>query len=400
MEVSVTRLESAPPASLPLEIVERKGLGHPDTICDALAENLSVALSRHYVERFGSVLHHNVDKVLLCGGAASAAFGGGVVLEPIEIYLAGRATAEFKGVRIPVNDIAVEASRRWLRRNLRLLEPERHVRIHPRIRPTSTDLASLFARSRGAAAPSANDTSLAVGFAPFDALESIVLAVERRLNDADTRAAHPAIGEDVKVMGERHGDAIRLTIACAIVDRYVANAAEYAQVKARVAALANIAAREHAAMPVEVDVNAADGDTQESLYLTVTGTSAEAGDDGQVGRGNRANGLITPYRPMSIEAAAGKNPVTHVGKIYNVLANRIARGLVGEFDEVQEAFCGLLSQIGRPIDQPRVIDVKVRLRDPAALGAVLPRIADFTRSHLASAPSLWRDAMAGTLTLF
>jgi S-adenosylmethionine synthetase len=28
------------------EAVERKGLGHPDTICDALAESFSRALSR------------------------------------------------------------------------------------------------------------------------------------------------------------------------------------------------------------------------------------------------------------------------------------------------------------------------------------------------------------------
>jgi S-adenosylmethionine synthetase len=51
-----------------------------------------------------------------------------------------------------------------------------------------------------------------------------------------------------------------------------------------------------------------------TVYLTVTGTSAEAGDDGEVGRGNRVNDLITPYRPISLEAAAGKNPVTHVGQ--------------------------------------------------------------------------------------
>jgi len=88
----------------------------------------------------------------------------------------------------------------------------------------------------------------------------------------------------------------------------------------------------------------ADGDTPESIYLTVTGTSAEAGDDGEVGRGNRANGLITPYRPMSLEATAGKNPVTHVGKIYNVLAQRIAAGIVRETAGVEEAYCSLLSR--------------------------------------------------------
>ena len=30
-----------------IELVERKGLGHPDSICDALAEELSRSLSRY-----------------------------------------------------------------------------------------------------------------------------------------------------------------------------------------------------------------------------------------------------------------------------------------------------------------------------------------------------------------
>ena len=70
MKPEIGLLEAPSPESLPFEIVERKGLGHPDTICDALTENLSRALSRVYLERFGAILHHNVDKVLLCGGAA------------------------------------------------------------------------------------------------------------------------------------------------------------------------------------------------------------------------------------------------------------------------------------------------------------------------------------------
>ncbi|OFZ86248.1 MAG: S-adenosylmethionine synthase [Betaproteobacteria bacterium RBG_16_64_18] len=400
MNVNVTALKGPSPASLPLEIVERKGLAHPDSLCDALAENLSVALSRYYIERFGIILHHNVDKALLCGGAARAAFGGGEVMEPIDIYLAGRATGEFKGVVIPVDEIAVEASRRWLKDHLRFLDPERHVRILPRIRPTSSDLASLFAQSHGAAAPPANDTSLGVGYAPLDALESTVLAVEQHLNSSEVKASHPAIGEDIKVMGARHGDAIRLTVACAIVDRHVSGLRGYAATKTAVAALALAQARKRTGAPVTVEVNTADGDTADSLYLTVTGTSAEAGDDGQVGRGNRVNGLITPYRPMSIEAAAGKNPVTHVGKLYNVLAQRIARSVASEIAGVEEAYCSLLSQIGRPINEPQLIDVRVSMDDPAVVDTLRPRIAELTRSHVERVGTLWREVMAGTVQLY
>ena len=151
---------------------------------------------------------------------------------------------------------------------------------------------------------------------------------------------------------------------------------------------------------MSVEVNTADGNTPDSIYLTVTGTSAEAGDDGQVGRGNRVNGLITPYRPMSIEAAAGKNPVTHVGKLYNVLAQRIAASIVGEIVGVEEVYCGLLSQIGRPINEPQLIDVKVRLGDPAVLDALRPGIAELTRSHVELAGTLWREVMAGSVQLY
>ncbi|MBI2958774.1 MAG: methionine adenosyltransferase [Betaproteobacteria bacterium] len=399
MEVSVTALEGPPAARLPLELVERKGLGHPDTICDALAEGLSVALSRFYLERFGVILHHNVDKGLLWGGAAQSRFGGGEILQPVEIFLAGRASAEARGVKVPVEAIAIETSRRWLKENLRFLDPERHVRIHPLMRPTSSDLTSLFAQ-HGSGSPLANDTSFGVGFAPLDTLETVVLAVERRLNDAETKAAHPEIGEDVKVMGARRGTAIRLTVACALVDRCVADLHDYFAKKDSIRALALAAAQDYTCGSVEVEVNTADGAAAESVYLTVTGTSAEAGDDGEVGRGNRVNGLITPYRPMSLEAAAGKNPISHVGKLYNILAQRIAAALVGEIDGAEEAYCYLLSRIGRPIDQPQVADVKVRLKDSGALASLEPRIEQITRSHLAQAVSLWRESIARSAPLW
>jgi S-adenosylmethionine synthetase len=385
----ISLLEGPSPASLPLEIVERKGLGHPDTICDALTENLSRALSHFYLERCGAILHHNVDKALLCGGAARPAFGGGEIVAPIDIYLAGRATAEFEGVTIPVEELAIEESRRWLRANLRHLDPERHVRIHPRIRPTSPDLAALFARAAGT--PLANDTSLAVGYAPLDELESAVLAVERRLNSPEVKAAHPEIGEDIKVMGTRSRRELSLTVACALVGRHVASLEDYRAKKARVRVLAAAAAGGRAA----IEVNTADGDTADSVYLTVTGLSAEAGDDGQVGRGNRVNGLITPYRPMSLEAAAGKNPVTHVGKLYNLLAHRVARALVAEVAGVREAYCYLVSRIGRPITEPQVMDLKLRLDDPEALPVLAPRVAEIARAELEGVTTLWRELIEG-----
>ena len=97
-----------------VEVVERKGMGHPDTICDALAEALSRSLCREYRQRFGAILHHNVDKALLCGGGAVAAFGGGTVTRPIDIYLAGRAVCRVGTEVIPVGQIAADSAHAWL----------------------------------------------------------------------------------------------------------------------------------------------------------------------------------------------------------------------------------------------------------------------------------------------
>jgi len=400
MSLRVTTLESPAPGTLPLEIVERKGVGHPDTICDALAETFSSGLSRFYVERFGRILHHNVDKALLCGGVARPAFGAGEVIEPIEIHLAGRATCEFQGVTIPVKEIAIEGSRSWLRAHLTHLDADAHVRIVPHIRPTSPDLADLFARQPGPSGALANDTSFGVGFAPLDTLESVVLAVSQQLNAPKTRSQHPYIGEDIKVMGARAGHEIDLTVACALVGCHVASLADYRAKKREIGLLAREAARVVTKGSTRVAVNAADGDSPDSVYLTVTGLSAEAGDDGQVGRGNRVNGLLTPYRPMSLEAAAGKNPVTHVGKLYNVMAHRIAHAVVANVPEVQDAYCYLLSRIGHPIGDPSLFDVKVRLAPPASLEALSPRITEVARAEFAGIDSVWRESVGGTLQLW
>lgn len=353
----VVRSPASDPAAHDVEIVERKGLGHPDTMSDALAEEVSLALSRHYLERFNRILHHNVDKILIVGGAARPTFNGGEIIQPIEIYLAGRATSVYGNESIPVDDIALDACRRWLRQHLPNLEVDRGVKITSRIKPGSGDLAALF--ERDAASPLANDTSIGCGFAPFTELERVVLEVERRLNGATVRDDHPAIGQDIKVMGIRHRSAISLTIACAFVDRYTADLDAYIAHKAHVERVAREAAERVVRLPVKVVVNRADDLARGSIYLTVTGTSAEAGDDGQVGRGNRTSGLITPYRVMSTEAAAGKNPVTHVGKLYNVMASRIAATLVETVDGVTAVDCVLVSEIGHPVADPTIVDVAI-----------------------------------------
>jgi S-adenosylmethionine synthetase len=202
-----------------------------------------------------------------------------------------------------------------------------------------------------------------VAHAPLSALERLVLAVEKHINGKHSKREHPAWGEDVKVMGIRRGMTVCLTVACAMIGRYLAHMDDYLVETAAVADAVRKLSAAHGFPESEVRVNAADSVSANSIYLTVTGTSAEAGDDGQVGRGNRVNGLITPCKPMSLEAAAGKNPVTHVGKIYNVLAQQIAENLVVMAPEIAAAQCLIVGQIGAPITEPAMLQVRLGMRD-------------------------------------
>jgi S-adenosylmethionine synthetase len=383
-----------------LEIVERKGLGHPDTICDALAETFSRNLCREYRRRFGEILHHNVDKALLCGGSAAPAFGGGTVLSPITVFLAGRAVVEANSERIPVEDIAVEGSRAWLRANLHGLDADRHVQIHPLVHPGAQDLRAIFARGSENGVPRANDTSVGVGYAPLSRLERLVLQTERLINDRDRNREHPAWGEDVKVMGVRSGDAVRLTIACAMIGRHLAHIDDYLAEKAAIERTVRDLAIAHGFSACSVGVNTGDDPARGSVYLTVTGTSAEAGDDGQVGRGNRVNGLITPCRPMSLEAAAGKNPVTHVGKIYNIVAQRMAATLVEAVPEIAAAQCFIVSQIGAPVAQPAVLQIKIATHDGMDMAQLRPRVEEVAVQQLGTISALVDDFVEGRVGLF
>jgi S-adenosylmethionine synthetase len=396
MATYVRELVFPPVENMGVEIVERKGLGHPDTICDALSEAYSTALSKAYLERFGRIYHHNVDKSLLVGGVASPRFGGGEVTSPIEIHMVGRVTDQVRGEKVPVDEIYLQSARKWIKENFRHLDPDKHIVFNLIVRPGSQDLVELFERSYGT--PLANDTSLGVGFAPMTTTERLVYSLEKHLN-GPFRRDNPFVGEDIKIMGVRSGRKINITVAMAMVCSETKSLDDYIAAKEAVRREALDFASRITPWEVWVDVNAADSIEKGSVYITVTGTSAESGDDGQVGRGNRANGLITPYRPMSLEATAGKNPVSHVGKTYNVLAREIADEVVRRVDEVTEAYVYIVSQIGKPVTEPQLLDVHVRTKTSLTVG-VRERVAEIAERKLQDAPVVWRRVMAGEVELF
>jgi glyceraldehyde-3-phosphate dehydrogenase (NAD(P))/S-adenosylmethionine synthetase len=390
-----------------VEIVERKGLGHPDSICDGVAEHVCEALARTYIDRVGKVLHFNTDETQLVAGTAAPAFGGGEVIEPIYLLLVGRATKTYveehdDGTEtvhhIPVDSIALEAARDYLREHFPNLDLETDVIVDVKLGEGSGDLQTVFGEA-GTQVPMANDTSFGVGHAPLTETEQLVKATEKRLN-GEYSAEHPALGEDVKVMGKREDDQIDLTVAAAMVDRYVDDMADYKREVAAVHDFVASIAPEYTDRDVTVHVNTADDYDTGSIYLTTTGTSAEQGDDGSVGRGNRSNGLITPNRSMSMEATSGKNPVNHIGKIYNLLSTQIAESVVDQVPGIRDMRVRLLSQIGQPIDEPHIADIHLETDDTTTVADVEDDVQAIVDDELAHVTDITQRVIDGELTTF
>ncbi|HEC38196.1 MAG TPA: methionine adenosyltransferase [bacterium] len=353
------------------EIVERKGIGHPDTVCDAVADACSRALCLYYLENYDRVYHHNVDKAALVGGTAKPKFGGGLIIQPQYFLIVGRAINQIliecaEGPNrldyIPVATICIETQRKVLSGIFRNLDLNRDIQFDYAVRPGSIDLTGVFDESHHTDdIPLANDTSFGVGYAPYSDVEKITLEAERLINSPTFKDKCIGSGEDIKVMTQRMGNKVGITVAAAMVSKYINDADEYINYTNQIKdAVLDLAAKVIPEREVSCQVNVGDKIEKGIIYLTITGTSAEAGDDGEVGRGNRSNGLITPCRTMSLEAVCGKNPINHVGKIYNILATNIARAIVNKGQgDIIEAHIKLLSQIGRPITDPWVNSIEL-----------------------------------------
>ncbi len=396
--VEISSLERPAVRDQSIEIVERKGLGHPDSICDGVAEHVAQHLAQAYRDRFGHVLHFNTDETQLVAGSASPTFGGGEVNRPIYLLIVGRATKTYRGESFPAERIALEAAKDYIETNFPRICVGTDLVLDVRLGQGSGDLQTVFGEG-GRSVPAANDTSFGVGHAPLSDTERIVLEVERALN-GDFGADRPAIGQDIKVMGKREDDAIDLTVATAVVDEYVPDIDAYTNVVREVNEFVLDVAHQYTDYDVSVAVNTADDFEAESVYLTNTGTSAEQGDDGSVGRGNRCNGLITPNRSMSLEATSGKNPVNHIGKIYNVLAYEIAKTVVAEIDGIADLRVRLLSQIGQPIDQPQVADIDVITESGTSIGNVSDEVRQVVDEQLADVTSITDRLIDGEITTF
>jgi S-adenosylmethionine synthetase len=338
------------------EIVERKGIGHPDTICDLLMNQVSIELSKLYLKETGSVQHHNMDKGMLVAGQAENKFGGGRITKPMKLILGDRATSEVNGKKIPVGDLSITTAKSWFEKNLRFVKEE-NVEYQVEIGPTSSELQSVFDDPNSF---TANDTSVLVGYAPFTNTEDIVLETEQFINSKNFKDEFPESGEDVKVMGFRNGNDMDVTVAMAFVDKFVESEKHYIKQKKEMHQKIEEFLRKKDQFRVNLNINCLDNKNKgiDGLYLTVLGTSADSADSGEVGRGNKANRVISPSRPAGAEATAGKNPVSHIGKIYNALSFKIADEIHKNVNEVDEVFVWMYNVIGRPVNEPKAVIVQ------------------------------------------
>ncbi|MBJ8030409.1 methionine adenosyltransferase [Bacillus cereus group sp. N21] len=350
--------------SIPYELVERKGVGHPDTMCDAIAERASRYYSKYCVEKFGRVAHHWFDKVMLLGGDADVNYGKGELVKPYQVIFAGKGAYLFGNQKIPLEEILFQAAADVLSEVTTGFEPKKHLVIDCRIvdhqgagrknsryRPMTLDEMIEIGDKRLVS----NDCNLLHAHAPLSRLEKLVLYTEQYINGSDFKGDNPDTGWDVKIFGSRQGEHFNLIVNMPFLAKDIHNLDQYFNRKAECQEQIATFIENTLGLKPELMLNATDRNGRP--YLTALGSVADTGDVGVVGRGNRLNGLITPMRSMSIEAPAGKNPLDHTGKLYGVLTQKIADKIYEEIGKSVEVH--IFTSKEAPLDNPDEITVNI-----------------------------------------
>lgn len=359
------------------EVVERKGVGHPDTLCDTIAEKISQAYSQYCLEHYGIILRHMVDKIALSGGSAKVKFGGGEMQKPIRLYLNCRFTRTYQNETIPYLQIVTEVVRKHFGEILPLLDLDKWLMIvdNTHFAPGpgvvyEADGSTRNERQFFFEVPQkefavfhdnslrSNDTSTTVTYSPLSITEKIVLLVENTLNDKEFKKTYPFVGSDIKVMARRMQKKIDITVCVPFIALHTPDKEFYAQNLVVLETLIKeLVLNKHDEYKVSVSLNTRDNPSKSDYYLTLTGSAIESGDEGVVGRGNRYNGIIPFTRHMSTEACCGKNPVYHVGKIYTAIGSIVSNEIFSLLG--LETCIYLTSQMGRSISDPWSVYVEV-----------------------------------------
>jgi len=401
---------------LEFEVVERKGIGHPDTLCDTIAEKVSQAYSQYCLKRYGIILRHMVDKIALSGGSAKVKFGGGEMQKPIRLYLNCRFTRTWQQESIPYLEIVKEAVYKHLGNVLPLLDLDQWLMIvdNTHFAPgpgvvyeadgsTQNERQFFFEIPQKEFAVfhdnslRSNDTSTAVAYSPLSATEKIVILVETTLNGKEFKKLHPYVGTDIKVMARRIKKRMDITVCIPFVAIHTPSKEFYFEkLKLLESIVKQLVVSKFGQFDVTVSLNTRDNPSKSNYYLTLTGSAIESGDEGVVGRGNRYNGVIPFTRHMSMEACCGKNPVYHVGKLYTAICSIIS-------DEIHrlvglETYVYLMSQMGRSLSDPWSACVEVCGGDATPVQRQM--IEEIIERNLANANETTQKIVKGELNLF
>src|SRR3989338_190251 len=395
------------------EIVERKGIGHPDTLSDALAEELSRVYSNYTLSKFGVILHHNFDKVGLCGGESFVKFGGGHLIKPIRILINGRASISFGDKNIHIKELLETTACNFLTGHFPNIDKEKDIDIFYNISTSSSpgkvnvngqeaDVRKYMFKPRGIydlkelTYLGSNDTSIGASYAPFSATERIVLEIENQLNSTEFKRKQPFIGSDIKILACRIKKNLEITACIPQIASFVSDIQNYSKNKEKIREeiLRIIDKLNSEDLDITLYINTKDRMEINDIYLTAIGSAIESGDEGLVGRGNRVNGLITPCRPMVMEGACGKNPVYHVGKLYNIAARQIAQKIYEFTGNMNEVY--LASQNGHLLIEPWHIVVMIE----SCTEGQYRDISEIINEELIKIPKIKESLLKGKISLF
>ena len=355
----------------PIEIIERKGLGHPDTLADGIAEAISIEYSKYCLENFGIVLHHNVDKTIILGGQCDIEYGHGTLLKPFRVLFGGRMSQSFGDKKIDIKSIQINATQKYLQRILPRLNISKDLKFHT-FTSSSSKIPYWFSPRTIEDLPEyknphANDTATIVGFWPFSTVEKIVLASESFFYEY-VPEIHPRfdfIGSDIKIMALRKKRNVELTLCIPFHANKVNNRKKYLEYKLSIENELYKFLKEKFSRLLNISllINTSDqkiknnNDNGHNRYLTVIGSALDYGEEGISGRGNRCRGLISSMRTSSVESIYGKNPVYHVGKVYSFIANSMAQQIGSLFN--CEATVIVTTRNGDPLYSPYNVFVEV-----------------------------------------
>lgn len=359
------------------EVVETKGKGHPDNICDTLAKKISSNYSHYCMEKYGVILRHMIDKLSILGGGSKVKFRFGEMINPIRVLINGRFTDRFENEVIDYMQIVSTTVKSYMKEIFPLLDVERFVLIidntHHNEGPgvvynsdntTKNERQNFFEVKntsdllRHSNGFRCNDTSTTVSYYPASNLEQVVLSIEQFLNSTNYNSAHKWVGSDIKVMGIRKNNDIEITSCVPLISKYVTNLKDYKlKLEGIKEDILNIVKQKFPNSPIKIYLNTRDNYEKNDLYLTAIGSAIESGDEGAVGRGNRSRGVIPFCRNFSMEASCGKNPVYHTGKLFTAIGDTISKKIYEIYKIENIVYC--TSKMGDNIVEPWNVSIEL-----------------------------------------